>query len=114
MAVDELLNKRFRSAAGARNKLVEKRMMGGICFMLNGNMLGGADRNPDTQEGRFLFRVGKDNEQKALESQGASVVEQGGRRMGGMVFVESDSLSDAQMKSLMKLALSFVGNLASK
>lgn len=114
MAVDEELNKRFRKAAGTRKKLVEKRMMGGICFMLDGNMLGGADRNKDTAKGRFMFRVGKDNEKEALSTPGAIVVEQGGRKMGGLIFLESDSLSDAELKTMMKLALSYVGTLPAK
>ncbi len=114
MAVDEKLNQRFRKAAGTGNKLVEKKMMGGICFMLNGNMLGGADRDQKTQYGRFMFRVGKDNEQEALSKHSTRIVEQGGRKMGGLIFVDSDSLTDTEMKSLMKLALSFVGNLAPK
>lgn len=82
--------------------------------MLNGNMLGGADRNQDTQEGRFMFRVGKENEPKALAVSTAKIVEQGGRRMGGLIFVEADSLSSADMKRLMKLALEFVENLPKK
>ncbi len=114
MTIDEELNKRFRKAAGNHKKLVEKPMMGGICFMLEGNMLGGADRNKDTQEGRFMLRVGKDNEREALSTAGARVVEQGGRKMGGLIFVESDSLSDTELKTLMKLALSFVGSLPAK
>jgi len=88
--------------------------MGGICFMLNGNMLGGADRNKDTKQGRFMLRVGKDNEQEALSRPGTSALEQGGRKMGGLIFVESDSLSNTDLKSLMKLALGFVENLPPK
>ncbi len=115
MAVDDDLNKRFREAVGAQHKnLIEKRMMGGICFMWNGNMLGGADRHEQTQYGRFLFRVGKDNEQEALLTKSASVVEQGGRKMGGMIFVDADVLSDFEVKALMKLAMKFVGKLPSK
>lgn len=114
MPVDELLNKRFRKAAGLDKDLDEKRMMGGICFMLNGNMLGGADRNKDTGEGRFMLRVGKENEQEALSTKGVTIVEQGGRKMGGMIFVEADSLAEDKLDSLMKLALKFVNSLPSK
>jgi len=114
MAVDEKLNKRFRKAVGSKTKLDEKRMMGGICFMMDGHMIGGADRNQDTQAGRFMVRVGKENEAKALATKGARVVEQGGRKLGGMIFVEADYLSDTSLKQLVGLARSFISTLPAK
>lgn len=113
MAVDELLNERFRDALGGLKGVSEKRMMGGVCFLLNGNMLGGADRTK-AGDGRFMFRVGKDNEAEALKRPGASVMEQGGRRMGGLVFVEEAACDDAALKGWVALALDFVGNLPKK
>jgi len=114
MPADDELNKRFYKALGRRKGVTEKRMMGGICFMLNGNMLGGADRDNKTQHGRFMFRVGKENESEALSFPGTNIVEQGGRRMGGMIFVEADSCSEPDLKSLAKLALGFVNTLPEK
>jgi len=114
MAADEELTKRFYKAIGKRKGVTEKSMMGGICFMLNGNMLGGADRHADTLYGRFMFRVGKDNETAALAYPNTTVVEQGGRRMGGLVFVNADKTTDADLKSLAKLALSFATSLPPK
>ena len=46
--------------------IVEKKMFGGICFMLNGNMLCGVHK------GGGMFRVGKDLEAEALAIEGAS------------------------------------------
>lgn len=114
MAIDNELDKRFYRAIGVRKGVDEKRMMGGHCFMLNGNMIGGADRNEKTGHGRFMFRVGKENEAKALSFPEATKVEQGGRSMGGMVFVDADCCSDADLKALAKLALSFVKQLPAK
>lgn len=108
MAVDDQLTKRFHRAIGKQEGLSEKKMMGGLCFMLGGNMLGGADRHAETGYGRFMFRVGKDSESKALSFSGTSVVEQGGRRMGGMIFVDADASTDENLKALAKLALAFV------
>ena len=56
-------------------------------------MIGGADH---TKEGAgcFMLRVGKDNEQEALARLGATIVEMGGRRMGGMIFVDENACSD--------------------
>ena len=88
-------------------------MMGGVCFLLNGNMLGGADRTKN-DEGRFMFRVGKVNEAEALSREGAIVMEQGGRRMGGLIFVREEACDFAAIKEWVSLALSFVGGLPPK
>ena len=76
MAYDEDLTDRFRDTLGRRIGISEKRMMGGACFFLSGNMIGGADRTKDGV-GRFMFRVGKDNETEALSRDGATIMEQG-------------------------------------
>jgi len=114
MAADDELTKRFYKAIGKRKGVTEKRMMGGICFMSDGNMLGGADRHAETQYGRFMFRVGKENEKKALAFSGVTTVEQGGRRMGGLVFVDADNCSEKNLKSLAQLAIEFVAGLPKK
>jgi len=114
MAADDELTKRFYKAIGRRKGVTEKRMMGGLCFMLNGNMIGGADRHAKTQYGRFMFRVGKDNEQEALSFTGTSTVEQGGRQMGGLIFVDADNCTESNLKLLAKLALQFVNTLPDK
>ncbi len=113
MAYDEELSARFRDAAADLAGLGEKRMMGGLCFMLNGNMLGGADRTK-SGEARFMFRVGKENEAEALNRPGALPVDKGGRKMGGLVFVAAGACDDDQLKNWIALALAFVGKLPAK
>jgi len=113
MAYDEKLDQRFANALGKRDGISSRRMMGGICYMHNGNMIGGADRSKDGV-GRFMFRVGKDNEAQALTREGAIAMEQGGRRMTGMVFVNESQCDDKQLKSWIKLCMSFVGTLPAK
>lgn len=113
MAIDEGLNERFRTAVSTLNGISEKDMMGGTCFMLNGNMLGGADINKDGNP-RFMFRVGKDNEATALKRAGAIPVELGKRRMGGLIFVDSKKCNKKQLDAWVKLTLQFVGNLPKK
>lgn len=65
-------------------------MMGGLCLLVNGNMVGGVDRTKDGTD-RFMFRVGKENESRALKRRGAYVVELGGRRFGGFIFVDAEA-----------------------
>ena len=88
-------------------------MMGGLCFMLDGHMIGGADR---TKEGepRFMFRVGKDNDAKAAALPGANPMVQGGRRMKGFFFVNADACDDACLNAWLALATTFVRSLPPK
>lgn len=113
MAYDEAVSARFRAALGDHANLSEKRMMGGLCFMINGNMIGGADRTKDGV-GRFIFRVGKDNEARALTLPGAIAMEQGGRRMGGFFFVEETTRGEADLTAWIDLALGHASTLPPK
>ncbi len=113
MAYDEELTSRFREALGGLPGVSEKKMMGGVCFLLDGNMVGGADRTK-AGEGRFMFRVGKDNQEEALGREGAQAMEQGGRRMTGLVFVSEEACDDDALKDWVSLALSFVTTLPPK
>ena len=113
MTVDERLSQRFRESARELPGFSEKKMMGGHCFFLNGNMLGGADR-PKGGAGRFMFRVGKDNEAEALTRPGAEIVQFGNRRMGGLVFVDEAYCDNAALKEWIALACDFVADLPAK
>lgn len=114
MAYDEELAQRFKKALGRRKGLTDRRMMGGICFMHNGHMIGGADRNKDTGVGRFMFRVGKDNQEEALTKPDAAIMEMGGRKISGMVFVASNKCDDQALKEWIGMALKFVKTLPPK
>lgn len=113
MAYDETIAQRFRDGLQGVNGITEKRMMGGLCLLLNGNMLGGVDQARSGRD-RFMFRVGKDNEAKALCRPGASIVDMGGKRLGGLVFVEADACDQAALKEWIAMALGFVARLPRK
>jgi len=113
MAYDELLALRLRDAIDDLGAITEKRMMGGACFMVKGNMLGGADRQKDGT-GRFMFRVGKDNQAEALSRPGAIPLANAGRPMRGMVFVHETACDGERLKDWVALAWSFVGTLPPK
>ena len=113
MAYDETLAQRFRAALEGMNGISEKKMMGAVCFFLHGNMIGGADRTKQGH-GRFMFRVGKQNEAEALSREGAAIAELGGRRMSGFIFVDDGVCDDEALKSWISLALGFVNGLPPK
>ena len=89
--------------------VTEKRMFGGLCFMLNGNMLCGVDKNGG------MARVGKDHEAEALKLPGIEPLSFTGRKMGGMVDINPEAIEDeATLRAVLKLALEFVGALPGK
>jgi len=109
MAYDEGLAEIMRGDLAPLAGISEKKMFGGIAFMLNGNMLCGVHK------GGGMFRVGKDNEGKALALEGAGPMEFTGRRMGGMVDVTDEALvDDTTRAALMALSLDFVKALPAK
>jgi len=113
MAYDEELAHRFRQVLDGMVGISEKRMMGAACFFLDGNMIGGASRQKDGR-GRFLFRVGKDNQAEALARDGAEPAVLGGRRMSGFMVVDTDACDDDALCDWVSLALSFVTTLPAK
>lgn len=83
-------------------------MFGGLCWLLNGNMLCGVE------VGRFMFRVGKALEAEALSRPGAETVVFSGRKMGGIVWVDGDTALEAGLGGWIDLAAKFAGSLPPK
>ncbi len=109
MAYDEGLAQILRDALAKRAGITEKKMFGGLCFLLNGNMLCGV------HSGGGMARVGKDNEAAALAIDGAQPMSFTGRPMGGMVDISDDLISDDDRRSrILRLAEVFVAALPPK
>ncbi len=108
MAYDETLAETMRSALEGRVGITEKAMFGGICWMIDGNML------CCTSQHRFMFRVGKDAEADALARPGAVPVVMGDRKMNGFVWVDADRAIDTGLSDWIALAAAFVGTLPPK
>ena len=108
MAYDPQLADLMREALKRRKGISEKKMFGGFCWMLNGNMLCGVE------VGRFMFRVGKDLEAEALTRRGAELVDLNGRRMGGVVWVEDESCRGTGLEGWIAFAGQFAGRLPPK
>ncbi len=113
MPFDEALNARMRDALAAHVGISEKRMMGGLCFFLNGNMLCGARRHKDGL-GRFMFRVGKAQEATALVDPTAEAVVHGTRKLGGFVRVDESDCDEAALQQWLQLCLAHAAALPAK
>lgn len=99
----------LRDELATLDGITERRMFGGLCFMLNGNMLCGVDKNGG------MARVGKDNEAAALELPGIEPLSFTGRKMGGMVDINPEAMeNDATLKAVLALALEFVQVMPAK
>lgn len=86
----------------------EQRMFGGVCFMLDGNMVAGVSPRG------LLVRVGKEGHAAAL-ARGSARSLMAGREMKGYVVVDPDALATRQsLRSWLDLALHYVQTLPAK
>ncbi|MEM7436538.1 MAG: TfoX/Sxy family protein [Myxococcota bacterium] len=82
MAYDEKLAERVRSALSRRRGVTERKMFGGLSFMVNGHMCCGVVGDD------LMVRVGPDRYDKALARKGVREMNFTGRPMKGMVFID--------------------------
>jgi TfoX/Sxy family transcriptional regulator of competence genes len=107
---DNPLADRVRSVLAGQDGISEKPMFGGICFMLNGNMLAGAS----TARG-LLVRIGRDAYAAALASPHTRPMESRGRPYAGYVYVDAEGTQrDRDLKSWVDRALAHVATLPAK
>ncbi len=101
---------RLREILGDDPNIIDKKMFGGIIFMLNGNMLCGY-----TNKGKLMVRVGKELEAEARKIPGAEDMDFTGKKMGGMLFVADEAIADkASLEKWVALATQFVSTLPAK
>ena len=109
MAYDETLAQRIRDALARKKGVVEKKMFGGVCFLLNGNMLVGVWKE-------FLIaRLGSDQGDEALLEPHVRKMDITGKPMKGWIMVEPEGVEDDdQLKDWIQRAMKFVGKLTGK
>lgn len=109
MAYDEALAERIRDALSTTEGVVEKKMFGGIAFMVRGNMTCGVVKDD------LMARVGRDAHAEALELPGARPMDFTKRPMKGMVFVDGASLdNDEALRGWVERCLAFTSTLPAK
>lgn len=109
MAYDEGIAETLRADLDDQTNLEEKKMFGGLCFMLNGHMLCGVFRDGG------MYRVGKDREEKALTYDGVAEMTFTGRKMGGIVVVSAAAMADDSCRAaLLTLAMENVRSLPAR
>ena len=109
MAYNEALAGGIRDALAHKNNIVEKKMFGGVGFLLNGNILVGVWKDS------LIVRVGPDVYADALLEPHVKEFDITGRPMKGWVLVEPDGVGEeAQLKDWLERANTFVESLPAK
>ena len=103
MAYDQQLATRVREVFEQHKvTFAEKHMMGGLCFVVNGKMCVGVEKN------RLMARIGPDAYDATLTRKGCRPMDFTGRPMRGFVFVELAGLrSEKDLASWLELALAY-------
>ncbi len=93
----------------ADEDVAEKKMFGGTCFLLNGNMILGASPRG------LMVRVGKENNTVALARPNASPMIHSGRPIDGFIVVANEGVSNpADLADWVGLGLAHVRTLPPK
>ncbi|MCE9526447.1 MAG: TfoX/Sxy family protein [Planctomycetales bacterium] len=109
MAFSESLAERIRSVLAGKRGVAEKKMFGGIGFLLNGNLLVGVWKNS------LIARLGSEVGEKALVEDCVRPFDITGKAMKGWVLVEPEGIeSDEQLKQWIERAVSFVASMPRK
>ena len=109
MAYNESSAERIRNQMKKNKGFVEKKMFGGICFLLNGNMACGI-RNDD-----IIVRVGKDAYEDCLLLPHTRQFDITGRPMSGWVMVSPEGYqSDNELKTWLQRGIDFAKSLPPK
>lgn len=109
MAYDEALAERVRARLQTRPDFSERKMFGGLCFMLGGNMCCGV------VDSELMVRVGPDAHEDALALPHARLMDFTGRPLKGMVYVGAEGIaSDAGLDDWIGRGVAFAGSLPPK
>ena len=109
MAFDDGVAQRVREAMDRQTHVVEKRMFGGVAFMLRGNMCCGVVGE------EIMIRVGAEGYKAALTRPHAREMDFTGKPLRGFVYVASAGFeSDDDLQGWVDRAVEFVRTLPRK
>jgi TfoX/Sxy family transcriptional regulator of competence genes len=108
VAYDEELADRVRVVLADEPGLTERKMFGGLAFMIGGNMACGIVKD------ELMLRLGAEGADAALEEPHVRQMDFTGRPMTGMVYVERPGLDDAGLRRWVEQAAGFARSLPPK
>lgn len=109
MAFDEKLAERIRRQLGKRRGVIEKRMFGGLAFLLNGNLCCGV-------HGRELIvRIAPADTDRVLQQPHTHIFDFTGRPMKGWILVRPAGLAtEATLRKWIQTGMKYAGSLPAK
>ena len=109
MVYNEKLADRIRKVLGKNKNVTEKKMFGGLSFLLNGKMLCGVLKE------NLVLRISHDEYESAIKKLNVRPMDFTGRPMKGFVYVnQSGSKSDKDLKKWVNLSLNHAKSIAKK
>lgn len=108
MAYDEDLADRVREVLPRDAPIDERKMFGGLCFMVNGHMVCGIVHDA------LMLRLGPDGARRALTEPHVRPMDFTGRPLKAMVFVDPPGLSEAELQRWVDQAAAFARGLPPK
>ena len=109
MAYDESLAQRVQDALGDLPGLVEKKMFGGIGYMVQGNMACGVNKDD------LIVRVGPEQYKDALDSPHTGPFDMTGRPMKGWVVVRAEGYAtDETLRDWVQQGVEYALSLPAK
>lgn len=109
MAYDENLAQRISDVLAGQANTAEKKMMGGLVFMVHGNMCCGVSGES------LMVRVGSGGREAALTRAHTRPMEFGGRSPKGFIFVDREGIKSATaLAGWVQRGLDFVATLPAK
>lgn len=108
MAYDETLADRVRDVLDEEDGVTERKMFGGLAFIVRGHMACGIVGDD------LMLRLGADAAEQALERPQVRPMDFTGRPMAGMVFVGAEGLRGAALRRWVDKAVGFVESLPPK
>jgi TfoX/Sxy family transcriptional regulator of competence genes len=108
MAYDEKLADRIRDVLAGEEGVTERKMFGGIAYMVNGNMACGIVRDD------LMLRLGAEAAEKALDRPHVRQMDFTGRPMTGMVYVGPAGVRGVALRNWVAKAVTFARSLPPK
>jgi len=106
---DHELAARIRTVVADEPGLTEKRMFGGVAFLINGNMAVAA-----SSQGGLLLRVEPERTDALIREAGAARAVMRGREMEGWLRVDTQDITAAAMQRWIGEGLSYARSLPPK
>ena len=96
MAYSEYQADRVRQRLSSINQTEEKKMMGGLIFMVNDKMCVGLDIDKNTGIDRLMVRVGKAKYDQLIFKKGSREMDFTGNVMRGFLFIDPDGFDNEE------------------